>query len=141
MQDAKFCYVLLNSITLLPWFNACFVCYNRNILTVNYLNRFSVDVALMKYVEVAFHGGECSVYCTKGKDVEKSGGEFELTIIICNSSYSPKNFRYACRIFTSVLVEVHSGELSCLMEITVLLSNRASSRKRGFLTSAVSFYV
>ncbi|KAG0561511.1 hypothetical protein KC19_9G070000 [Ceratodon purpureus] len=58
--------------------------------------RFSVDAALMKYVDDAFQGGECSVYCTKGKDVEKSGGEFELTVVICNSSYSPKNFRGGC---------------------------------------------
>lgn len=48
---------------------------------MNYLNRFSVDAALMRYVEDAFQGGECSVYCTKGKDVEKSGGEFELTVV------------------------------------------------------------
>jgi hypothetical protein len=27
------------------------------------LNRFSVDAALMRYVEDAFQGGECSVYC------------------------------------------------------------------------------
>ncbi|XP_073385241.1 F-actin-capping protein subunit alpha [Physcomitrium patens] len=76
--------------------------------------RFSVDVALMKYVEEAFQGGECSVYCTKGKDLEKSRGEFELTVVISNSSYSPKNFRGGCwQSVWKVLIndELHSASL------------------------------
>jgi len=58
--------------------------------------RHAVDAALMKYVEDAFQGGECSVYCTGGKDVEKSGSDIELTAVITNSNFSPKNFRGGC---------------------------------------------
>ncbi|XP_073392615.1 F-actin-capping protein subunit alpha isoform X2 [Physcomitrium patens] len=76
--------------------------------------RFCVDVALLKYVDEAFQGGECSVYCTKGKDLEKSGGEFEVTVVISNSSYSPKNFRGGCwQSVWGVLIneELHSASL------------------------------
>lgn len=55
--------------------------------------RFAVDAQLLKYVEEAYPGGSCSVYCTRGKHPRVGGGEFELTVVISNSSYSPKNYR------------------------------------------------
>lgn len=56
--------------------------------------RISVDAELLKYVEEAYPGGGCAVYCTCGKDLDKQGGEIQLTAVIVNSSFSPKNFRY-----------------------------------------------
>lgn len=77
--------------------------------------RSSVDTALMKYVDDAFRGGECSVYCTNGKDIEKPGSEIELTVVITNSNFSPKNFRGGCwQSVWRVLIndESHSASLN-----------------------------
>lgn len=70
-------------------------CYSNIPQIYVFLYRISVDAELLKYVDEHFPGGECAVYCTDGKGVEKAGGEIELTAVISNSSYSPKNFRYA----------------------------------------------
>ncbi|CAK9213704.1 unnamed protein product [Sphagnum troendelagicum] len=55
--------------------------------------RISVDAELLKYVEEAYPGGECAVYCTCGKNVDKQEGEIELAAVISNASFSSKNFR------------------------------------------------
>ncbi|KAH8932638.1 hypothetical protein BDL97_19G083900 [Sphagnum fallax] len=55
--------------------------------------RISVDAELLKYVEEAYPGGECAVYCTCGKNVDKHEGEIELAAVISNASFSSKNFR------------------------------------------------
>lgn len=80
------CFISLSSSCNCSWY--------LNISQVYvFLYRISVDAELLKYVDEHFPGGECAVYCTDGKGVEKAGGEIELTAVISNSSYSPKNFR------------------------------------------------
>ncbi|CAM6083538.1 unnamed protein product [Calypogeia fissa] len=55
--------------------------------------RSSVDAELLKYVEDAYPRGSCSVYCTRGKDFQEGHGNIQLTVVISNSSFSPKNYR------------------------------------------------
>lgn len=55
-----------------------------------------LDVELSKYVEEAYPKGQCSVYCTAGKDVEEEGSNFELTAVISVAKYSPQNFCNGC---------------------------------------------
>ncbi|OAE33651.1 hypothetical protein AXG93_4689s1380 [Marchantia polymorpha subsp. ruderalis] len=64
-------------------------------LPSNYVEQYraSVDAEVLKYVEEAYPRGSCSVYCTNGKNNHGDGGEFELTVVISTSSFSPKNFR------------------------------------------------
>lgn len=56
--------------------------------------RSCVDAELLKYVEDAYPRGSCSVYCTRAKDSQEGDREFELTVVISNSNYSPKNYRF-----------------------------------------------
>ncbi|XP_057867133.1 F-actin-capping protein subunit alpha isoform X1 [Cryptomeria japonica] len=58
--------------------------------------RFALDNELSKYVDEAYPKGECSVYCTAGKDVEGDGSNFELTAVISVAKYSPQNFCNGC---------------------------------------------
>ncbi|KAG6548633.1 hypothetical protein Mapa_009787 [Marchantia paleacea] len=64
-------------------------------LPSNYVEQYraSVDAEVLKYVEEAYPRGSCSVYCTSGKNNHGDGGEFQLTVVISTSSFSPKNFR------------------------------------------------
>lgn len=54
--------------------------------------RGCLDAELCKYVSEAYPKGTCSVYCTKGKDVEGPGADFEFTVVISASKLSPQNF-------------------------------------------------
>uniref|UniRef100_A0A0D6RA16 F-actin-capping protein subunit alpha n=1 Tax=Araucaria cunninghamii TaxID=56994 RepID=A0A0D6RA16_ARACU len=54
--------------------------------------RYALDSELSKYVDEAYPKGECSVYCTAGKDAEGEGSNFELTAVISVAKYSPQNF-------------------------------------------------
>eukprot|EP01018_Ginkgo_biloba_P006187 Gb_17838 [translate_table: standard] len=58
--------------------------------------RYALDLELSKYVDEAYPKGECSVYCTVGKDVEGEGSNFELTAVISVAKYSPQNFCNGC---------------------------------------------
>lgn len=51
-----------------------------------------MDAEIMKYVSEAYPKGICSVYCTKGKDVEEPGSDFELVVVISAARHSPQNF-------------------------------------------------
>jgi len=53
---------------------------------------YALDVELCKYVGEAYPKGTCSVYCTKGKEVEGPGDDFEFTVVISASKLSPQNF-------------------------------------------------
>ncbi|XP_020267115.1 F-actin-capping protein subunit alpha isoform X2 [Asparagus officinalis] len=54
--------------------------------------RDALDVELCKYVDEAYPKGICAVYCTKGKDVEGPGSDFEFSVVISASKLSPQNF-------------------------------------------------
>ncbi|KAK4801989.1 hypothetical protein SAY86_000192 [Trapa natans] len=54
--------------------------------------RCSLDAEILKYVGEAYPKGICSVYCSKGKDVEGPGTEFELVVVISAARNSPQNF-------------------------------------------------
>lgn len=54
--------------------------------------RCALDGEIMKYVGEAYPKGVCSVYCSNGKDVEESGSDFELVVVIYASRLSPQNF-------------------------------------------------
>lgn len=54
--------------------------------------RGALDIELCKYVGEAYPKGTYSVYCTKGKDLEGPGAEFEFTVVISASRVSPQNF-------------------------------------------------
>ncbi|KAJ4719446.1 F-actin-capping protein subunit alpha [Melia azedarach] len=54
--------------------------------------RSALDSEIVKYVGEAYPKGVCSVYCTKGKDAEGPGFDFELVVVICAARLSPQNF-------------------------------------------------
>ncbi|KAL9447274.1 hypothetical protein AB3S75_014864 [Citrus x aurantiifolia] len=54
--------------------------------------RSALDVEILKYVGEAYPKGVCSVYCTKGKEVEGPGFNFELVVVISACRLSPQNF-------------------------------------------------
>lgn len=54
--------------------------------------RSALDVEILKYVGEAYPKGVCSVYCTKGKEVEGAGFNFELVVVISACRLSPQNF-------------------------------------------------
>ncbi|KAM3219181.1 F-actin-capping protein subunit alpha [Capsicum annuum] len=54
--------------------------------------RSSMDAEIMKYVSETYPKGVCSVYCSKGKDVEEPGFDFELVVVISAARHSPQNF-------------------------------------------------
>lgn len=54
--------------------------------------RSAMDVEILKYVGEAYPKGVCSVYCTKGKEVEGPGFNFELVVVISACRLSPQNF-------------------------------------------------
>ncbi|KAG6646641.1 hypothetical protein CIPAW_07G021500 [Carya illinoinensis] len=54
--------------------------------------RCSLDAEILKYVGEAYPKGVCSVYCTKGKDVEGPGSDFDLVVVISAARLSPQNF-------------------------------------------------
>ncbi|KAH9755233.1 F-actin-capping protein subunit alpha [Citrus sinensis] len=54
--------------------------------------RSALDVEILKYAGEAYPKGVCSVYCTKGKEVEGPGFNFELVVVISACRLSPQNF-------------------------------------------------
>lgn len=54
--------------------------------------RCALDAEVLKYVGEAYPKGVCSVYSTKGKDVEGPGSDFELAVVIQAARNSPQNF-------------------------------------------------
>ncbi|WOG84377.1 hypothetical protein DCAR_0103560 [Daucus carota subsp. sativus] len=54
--------------------------------------RCAVEAELSKYVGEAYPKGVCSVFCTRGKDVEEPGSDFELVVVISAARHSPQNF-------------------------------------------------
>ncbi|PKA58431.1 F-actin-capping protein subunit alpha [Apostasia shenzhenica] len=54
--------------------------------------RFAVDSELCKYVVDTYPKGASSVYCTRGKDVDGPGADFDLAVVISASKTSPQNF-------------------------------------------------
>lgn len=54
--------------------------------------RCALDAEIIKYVSEAYPKGICSVYCSKGKDVEEPGSDFELVVAISAARLSPQNF-------------------------------------------------
>ncbi|XP_031250433.1 F-actin-capping protein subunit alpha [Pistacia vera] len=54
--------------------------------------RYALDAEILRYVGEAYPKGVCSVYCTKGKDVEGAGFGFELLVVISAAKLSPQNF-------------------------------------------------
>ncbi|WOL11818.1 F-actin-capping protein subunit alpha [Canna indica] len=54
--------------------------------------RSSLDAELSKYVAETYPKGTCAIYCTKGKDTEGPGADFELVVVICAAKHSPQNF-------------------------------------------------
>lgn len=54
--------------------------------------RSALDVEILKYAGEAYPKGVCSVYCTKGKEVEGAGFNFELVVVISACRLSPQNF-------------------------------------------------
>ncbi|XP_076958172.1 F-actin-capping protein subunit alpha-like [Bidens hawaiensis] len=54
--------------------------------------RCALDAEISKYVEEAYPKGVYSVYCTKGKDAEDCGSDFELVVVITATRHSPQNF-------------------------------------------------
>ncbi|CAH9075946.1 unnamed protein product [Cuscuta epithymum] len=54
--------------------------------------RCALDAEVMKYVGEAYPKGVFAVYCTKGKDVEDQGYNFELVVVISAARHSPQNF-------------------------------------------------
>ncbi|XP_044468513.1 F-actin-capping protein subunit alpha [Mangifera indica] len=54
--------------------------------------RYALDSEVLRYVGEAYPKGVCSVYCTKGKDVEGPGFDFELVVVISAARLSPQNF-------------------------------------------------
>eukprot|EP00252_Welwitschia_mirabilis_P010966 TRINITY_DN24696_c0_g1_i1.p1 TRINITY_DN24696_c0_g1~~TRINITY_DN24696_c0_g1_i1.p1 ORF type:complete len:326 (-),score=63.80 TRINITY_DN24696_c0_g1_i1:94-1071(-) len=67
-------------------------------LASSYVEEFrcALDDELSKYVAEAYPKGECSVYCTSGKDIQDEGSDFELTAVISVAKYSPQNFCNGC---------------------------------------------
>lgn len=57
-----------------------------------YCGRYALDAEILRYVGEAYPKGVCSVYCTKGKDVEGPGFDFELVVVISAAKLSPQNF-------------------------------------------------
>ncbi|KAJ0015271.1 hypothetical protein Pint_19773 [Pistacia integerrima] len=53
---------------------------------------YALDAEILRYVGEAYPKGVCSVYCTKGKDVEGAGFGFELVVVISAAKLSPQNF-------------------------------------------------
>ncbi|KAJ4753580.1 F-actin-capping protein subunit alpha-2 [Rhynchospora pubera] len=54
--------------------------------------RYALDVELCKYVAEAYPKGISAVYCTRGKDIDGPGNDFEFVAIISASKKSPRNF-------------------------------------------------
>ncbi|XP_078159871.1 subunits of heterodimeric actin filament capping protein Capz superfamily [Carex rostrata] len=54
--------------------------------------RYALDVELCKYVAEAYPKGISAVYCTRGKDIDGPGNDFDLVAIISASKKSPQNF-------------------------------------------------
>lgn len=54
--------------------------------------RSALEAEIMKYVGEAYPKGVCSVYCTRGKEVEEPGSDFELVVVISAARHSPQNF-------------------------------------------------
>nr|GMD09431.1 F-actin-capping protein subunit alpha [Ipomoea batatas] len=54
--------------------------------------RCALEAEATKYVSEAYPKGVCAVYCTKGKDVEEQGSNFELVVVISAARHSPQNF-------------------------------------------------
>ncbi|KAK9139356.1 hypothetical protein Scep_009037 [Stephania cephalantha] len=54
--------------------------------------RCPLDAEIIKYVGEAYPKGVCAVYCSKGKDVEGPGSDFELAVVISAARHSPQNF-------------------------------------------------
>nr|GLL29492.1 F-actin-capping protein subunit alpha isoform X1 [Ipomoea trifida] len=59
--------------------------------------RCALEAEATKYVSEAYPKGVCAVYCTKGKDVEEQGSNFELVVVISAARHSPQNFCFADR--------------------------------------------
>nr|GMD10768.1 F-actin-capping protein subunit alpha [Ipomoea batatas] len=59
--------------------------------------RCALEAEATKYVSEAYPKGFCAVYCTKGKDVEEQGSNFELVVVISAARHSPQNFCFADR--------------------------------------------
>lgn len=73
------------------------IAYTLHILIKQWPNflsggRSALDVEILKYVGEAYPKGVCSVYCTKGKEVEGPGLNFELVVVISACRLSPQNF-------------------------------------------------
>ncbi|KAL4564689.1 hypothetical protein LXL04_028757 [Taraxacum kok-saghyz] len=56
--------------------------------------RCALDAEVCKYVAEAYPKGVCSVYCTRGKDVDEPGFDFQLVVLITATRLSPQNFWY-----------------------------------------------
>ncbi|KAK8946758.1 F-actin-capping protein subunit alpha [Platanthera zijinensis] len=54
--------------------------------------RFALDAELCKYVVDTYPKGTCAVYCTRGKDVDGPGADFDFAVVISASRTSPQNF-------------------------------------------------
>lgn len=54
--------------------------------------RCALDAEIMKYVSEAYPKGVSAVYCSKGKDVEEPGSNFEFVVVISATRLSPQNF-------------------------------------------------
>jgi capping protein (actin filament) muscle Z-line, alpha len=49
---------------------------------------------MCKYVAETYPKGISAVYCTRGKDIDGPGNNFDLVAIISASKKSPQNFWY-----------------------------------------------
>ncbi|KAG0497456.1 hypothetical protein HPP92_002147 [Vanilla planifolia] len=54
--------------------------------------RFALDAEICKYAGETYPKGTYAVYCTRGKDVDGPGSDFELAVVISASRTRPKNF-------------------------------------------------
>ncbi|KAK9161557.1 hypothetical protein Syun_007898 [Stephania yunnanensis] len=66
--------------------------YGFSMLFHSYVGSCPLDAEIIKYVGEAYPKGVCAVYCSKGKDVEGPGSDFELAVVISAARHSPQNF-------------------------------------------------
>jgi len=73
-----------------------------------------LDAEVLKYVGEAYPKGVCSVYSTKGKDVEGPGSDSELAVVIQAARNSPQNFwlvkliiNYQVTMSLSLVLQIH----------------------------------
>lgn len=85
----------------------------------HYSVRCALDAEILKYVGEAYPKGICSVYCSKGKDVEGPGTDFELVVVISAARNSPQNFwSVKSVVITSFLLPCCSIRLENMFTVT-----------------------